>query len=165
MHYRYPDDADAPTIEMLQITGVSRGGLLHACVSFDPDDMNDAFAELTARWIASGEVTHPVVVEEIRRLNEIINRHDWDAFATSIAGATFVNHRQLAGPGAQTVTDHVSSIQMLATLVPDYRIELAEVIAQSATGLVDHEVLRAPRTMAWRSRFRLSCSYCSTTVA
>ncbi|WP_369803293.1 BTAD domain-containing putative transcriptional regulator [Mycobacterium sp. E2699] len=141
-HYGDPDDAGAPIVEMLQVTEVSRDGLLHACVSFDPDDMNDAFAELTARWIASGEVTHPLVVEEIRRLNEIINLHDRDAFATSIAGATFVNHRQLSGPGAQAIADHISSIEMLAALVPDYWIELAEVLAQSATGLVDYEVLR-----------------------
>ena len=36
---------------------------LHDIVSFDPDDINGAMGELTARWIASGEVAHPEVIE------------------------------------------------------------------------------------------------------
>ncbi len=149
IHEKYRDtaDADRPTlVELLRVIEVGNDGLMHDTVSFDPDDLNDAFAELTDRWIASGEVAHPDVVEEIRRLNEIINRHDWDAFATRIAGATYVNHRQLDPPGAQNIADHMSSIRMLASLVPDYRVELAEVLALSATGLVDYEVLRGTST-------------------
>lgn len=57
--YSDPDDADGPTVEILQITEVSRDGLLHECVSFDPDDIDGAFAELTARWVGSGEGPHP----------------------------------------------------------------------------------------------------------
>ncbi len=141
------DDADhSITVEFLVVTEVSDSGLVHDTVSLDPDDINGAFAELTARWIASGEVAHPEVVEEIRRLNESINQHDWDAFAARIAAATYVNHRQLDPPGAETIADHMSSIRMLATLVPDYWIELAEVLAQSAAGLVDYEVLRGTST-------------------
>nr|WP_193791131.1 BTAD domain-containing putative transcriptional regulator [Mycobacterium paraense] len=54
-HYRDPEDPAAPTVEMLQITEVSRESLLQTCVSFDPDDMDGALAELTARWADSGE--------------------------------------------------------------------------------------------------------------
>ena len=144
---RDTDDADRPiAVELLRLMEVSDDDLMHDTVIFDPDDIDDAFAELTARWIASGEVAHPGVVEEIRRLNEAINRHDWDAFATRIAGATYVNHRQLAGPGAQTIADHMPSIRMLASLAPDYWVELAEILTQSATGLVDYEVLRGTST-------------------
>ncbi len=144
---RDTDEADRPiAVELLASRKSVTTTYIHRTVSFDPDDLTDAFAELTDRWIASGEVAHPEIVEEIRRLNEIINRHDWDAFATRIAGATYVNHRQLDPPDAQTIADHMSSIRMLASLVPDYRVELAEVLAQSATGLVDHEVLRGTST-------------------
>ncbi len=37
--------------------------LMRDTVSFDPDDLDDAFAELTARWIASGEVAYPEIIE------------------------------------------------------------------------------------------------------
>lgn len=58
-HYADPDDPDAPTVEMLQITEVDQDGLLRACVSFDPDDIDAALTELTARWVASGEAADP----------------------------------------------------------------------------------------------------------
>nr|WP_241519449.1 BTAD domain-containing putative transcriptional regulator [Mycobacterium paraense] len=65
-HYRDPEDPAAPTVEMLQITEVSREGLLQTCVSFDPDDMDGALAELTARWADSGEEAgDPNATEEL----------------------------------------------------------------------------------------------------
>ena len=40
----------------------------------------------------------------------------------------------------------MSSITMMASLVPDYRFELAEVLTHSAMGLVNHMVLRGTST-------------------
>ena len=80
--YRDADEADRPiAIEALVLTEVTddQSGLLLAL--FDPDDINDAIAELTARWIASGEVAHPEVIEAGRQHIEAANRHDWDAIA------------------------------------------------------------------------------------
>jgi hypothetical protein len=70
------------------------------------------------------------------RLDEIANRHDWDVIATRLAGATYVDHRQLANAGADTIADYLSSIRMLASRVPNLRSELAEVLTHSAMGLV-----------------------------
>jgi hypothetical protein len=143
VRYRDTDDPDQPiAVELLEITEVSPAGLMCDIASFDPDDINGAFAELTDRWIASGEVAHPEVIMSVQRLTEAINRHDWDAFATLGAGVTYVNHRQLSSPGVQTITDHMSSIRTMASLVPDLWVEPAEVLAQSAMGLVNHVVLR-----------------------
>jgi predicted ester cyclase len=96
--------------------------------------------------VRSGEVAHPDVIETVRRLNECANRHDWDAIATSLAGATYINRRQLARAGTDTIDDYLSSIRTLASLVPDLRAELAEVLAQSAMGLVAHMVLKGTST-------------------
>ena len=41
------------------------------------------FAELTARWIASGEVAYPELIEAVDRINATINRHDWDTVANT----------------------------------------------------------------------------------
>ncbi|WP_297737441.1 BTAD domain-containing putative transcriptional regulator [Mycobacterium sp.] len=145
--YRDTDYADRPiTVEFLQVAEVDDAGLMLDCVSFDPDDINDAFTELTARWIASGEVAHPEIVEFAQRVTEIINRHDREALAMLTKGATHVNHRQLASPGVQTVAEHMSSGQMIESLVPDYWIEPAEVVALSAKGLVVHFVLKGTST-------------------
>lgn len=48
--------------------------------------------------------------------------------------------------GDETVADYLSSIKMLASLVPDLRSELAEVLAHSARGLVHHTVLKGTST-------------------
>ncbi|WP_442387489.1 BTAD domain-containing putative transcriptional regulator [Mycobacterium sp.] len=145
--YRDTDDADRPiAAELLHVTEVGDDDLMRVTVSFDPDDLNDAFAELTAQWIASGEVAHPEVIEVVGQLTEATNRHDWDAFATLSAGATYVNHRQLSSPGVQTIADHMSSILTMASLVPDFWVEQAEVLTQSAMGVVSHVVLRGTST-------------------
>lgn len=145
--YRDADDADRPiAVEVLRVTEVGDDGLMQDTVIFDPDDLNDAFAELTDRWIASGEVAQPEVIRSVHRLAEAINRHDWDAFAALSAGATYVNHRQLSSPGVETIADHMSSIPTMASLVPDFWVEQADVLTQSARGVVNHVVVRGTST-------------------
>jgi hypothetical protein len=111
-------------------------------VLFDPDDINGAFAELTARWIASGEVAHPEVIEKARQVNEAYNSHDWDAVAAREAGATYVNHRQLVSESPETIDDHWLSIRTLASLIPDMWVEPAEIFMYSAIGLVSSVVVK-----------------------
>jgi hypothetical protein len=145
--YRDTDDSDRSiTAEHLTLTEVGDDNLVRRTVLFDPEDINGAIGELTARWIASGEVAHPGPIQSVLRLTEANNRHDWDAFATLSAGAAYVNHRQLSSPGVETIADHMSSIRTMASLVPDCWIELAEVLKQSAMGLVSHLVLRGTST-------------------
>jgi class 3 adenylate cyclase len=63
---RDTDEADQPvTAEILAVTEVNEDGLVCNAVSFDPDDIDDAFAELIARWIASGKAAYPEVVPAI----------------------------------------------------------------------------------------------------
>ena len=137
---------DRSSPSYLHITEVGADGLIHKTVSFDPDDINGAFAELTDRWIASGEVAHPEIVKSAHRLTQVTNRHDWDTFTTLGAGAVYVNHRQLSKPGVETIADHMSSFRTMASLVPDFWVEQAEVLTQSAIGVVTHVVVRGTST-------------------
>ena len=110
--FRDTDEADRPiTVETLMLTEVNDDELISYAVNFDPDDINGAISELTARWIASGEVAHPGIIESADRLSEIVNRHDWDAIAAHFGGATYVNHRQLANAGNDTIADWLSSMR------------------------------------------------------
>jgi hypothetical protein len=145
--YRDTNDSDRTiTAEHLTLTEVGDDNLVNRTVLFDPEDINGAISELTARWIASGQVAHPEVIESARRLNETINRHDWDSFATLSADASYVNHRQLSIREVETVVDHMPSIQMMASLVPDYWVEFADVLTHTAMGLVSYAVLRGTST-------------------
>ena len=103
--------------------------LIRDIVSVDPDDRDDAFAELTARWIASGEVAYPELIEAVDQINATINRHDWDAAATHFARAAYVDHRELAHAVKGTIDDWLSSLQTTGSLVPNLWVELAEGLA------------------------------------
>ena len=139
-------EADQPiVVETLTLTETNDSELVCYTVLFDPDDINDAIAELTARWIASGEVAHPEVIEAQRKVLAASNRHDWDAVSAANANATYVNHRQLPA-GGDTIADHMSSTRMMATLIPDLWVEPAQILTHSALGLVSSVVLRGTST-------------------
>ncbi|OBB48199.1 hypothetical protein A5752_22590 [Mycobacterium sp. 852002-51961_SCH5331710] len=143
-------DTDAPgqpvTVEDLSLTEVTEDGLVCYSAVFDADELDAAMTELDARWIASGEVAHPEVIETARQVNAAYNRHDWDAIAAREAGATYVNHRQLTSGDAETIDVHGLSIRALATLIPDLWVEAAEIIVHSAIGLVSNLVVKGTTT-------------------
>jgi len=143
--FRDSDEADRPiAVETLMLTEVNDDELISHAVNFDPDDIDGAMAELTARWIASGEVAHPEVIEAQRRLLDLANHHDWDTFAIRSAGATYVGHRQLAV--GDTIADYVSSIRMLASLIPDLWLAPVEILSHSALGVVTYLVVKGTST-------------------
>jgi hypothetical protein len=131
-------------VEALVLTEVTDDELASYVAIFDPDDIDGAMAEITARWIASGEVDHPEVIEAHRMLLELANRHDWDTFAIRSAGATYVGHRQLAV--GDTIADYISSIRMLASLVPDLWLAPVEILSHSALGVVTYVVMKGTST-------------------
>lgn len=93
-----------------------------------------------------GEVAYPDLIQAVDRINATINRHDWDAVATHFAGADYVNHRQLAQSVNGTIADWLTSMQTIASLVPDLWVELAEVLARSAIGIVGRIALKGTST-------------------
>lgn len=128
-------------VEHLTLTEIGDDGLVTTFMLFDPEDINGAMGELTARWIASGEVAHPEVIEVGCRVAEIFNRHDWDELASRCAGAAYIPHRQLGTPGT-TAEEFLESTRVFEQLVPDVRLELAEILSHSATGFAAHVVVR-----------------------
>jgi len=129
------NEADRPiTAETLTLMEVDDDGRVRDTVLFDPDDINGAFAELTTRWIASGEVAHPEVIKTQLRVVQAVNNHDWDAYTTLCGGASHINHRQLGT--TDTIADFTSSLQMMVSLVPDLWVEPSEILACSAVGVV-----------------------------
>jgi hypothetical protein len=122
------------TVELMTLTEVADNELDSYTIFFDPDDINEAVAELTARWIASGEVAHPEVIEAYTQILQTLNRHDWDVYAASLVDATYANHRQL-GTG-ETIPDFITSVSTIASLIPDVRVEPTEIFNYSASGAV-----------------------------
>nr|WP_268777978.1 BTAD domain-containing putative transcriptional regulator [Mycolicibacterium komanii] len=139
-------DTDAPgqpvVVDDLSLTEVTEDGLVCSSVIFDSDDLDAAMSELDARWIASGEVEHPEIIEAHRTSIAMTNRHEWDALTAVCAGASYINHRQLGSESA----DYITSIRALASLAPDLSIESAEILAHSAVGVAVHVTVRGTST-------------------
>ena len=147
LRFRDIDDPDRPiTIELLRVIEVGDDDQIRHTVSFDPEDINEAFAELTARWIASREVAHPEIIKTMDLLIELTNRHEWEELIARIGDATYASHRQLTGAGADTIANYLSSAEVMASLVPDFWIEFVEVLTHSAMGVVAHTVLKGTST-------------------
>jgi hypothetical protein len=146
VRWRDTSEADTPiAVELLNLMEVSDDELVSCVTFFDPDDIDPAIGELTARWIASGDVDHPRVIEAAQRLMEMSNRHEWDALAQHAADATLVSHRQLA-TGNDTIAEYVLSVQTFASLIPDMWVVLAEILACSAIGIVGRMAMKGTST-------------------
>jgi hypothetical protein len=73
-------DIDAPnqpiTVEVLTVMEVDKDGLFHCTVSFDPDDIDAAFAELEARYLAAEAAAHSQTWSVITKAYAAINRRE-----------------------------------------------------------------------------------------
>ena len=71
-------DTDAPdqpvTVEVLTVMEVNDDGLIHDTVSFDPDDINAAFEELDARYLAGEAAAHSHTWSVIAQAYAALNR-------------------------------------------------------------------------------------------
>ena len=75
--FRDTDDADRPiTVELLTVTEVSDDDLMHDTVIFDPDDIDAAFAELDARYLAGEAAAHAHTWSLVKEAYAAFNRRE-----------------------------------------------------------------------------------------
>nr|WP_082929738.1 BTAD domain-containing putative transcriptional regulator [Mycobacterium sp. 1164966.3] len=75
--YRDVEDADRPiAVEFLNVMELGDDGRMEASVSFDPDDIDAAFAELDARYLAGEAGPHAHIWSVIARNTAALNRHE-----------------------------------------------------------------------------------------
>ena len=115
--------------ELLRLAEIDTGGSIVAMISFDLDDVDAAYEELEARYLA-GEAAPYAHVWQIgmETLGEL-NRHEPGRM---IAGLVYTDHRRIPfAPG-----DSGRAVEELWALVPDARYRTPEVYALDAHGLV-----------------------------
>jgi hypothetical protein len=139
--YRDTEYDDRPiTVEMLQIVEVDDSGLLHFSVSFDPDDIDAAFAELDARYLAGEAAEHARTWSAIMQISAAIGRNETPATTPDFVD---LDHRSLAAIGSgdlmayirAALNDGVYSIHVVAV----HRLsDLGAVVTLVSTG-TSHE--------------------------
>ena len=126
--YRDTEYDDRPiTAEMLQIVEVSEAGLLHFSVSFDPDDIDAAFAELDARYLAGEAAAYAHTWRATAQVQATYNRHEIPPTTADYVG---IDHRRVRSfaPGdaipylratyevAPNVKGHIEAVHRLNNL-------------------------------------------------
>jgi hypothetical protein len=82
--YRDIDATDRPiAVELLHVTELGDDGLMHATVNFDPDDIDAAFAELDARYVAGEAAAHARTWSAITRVYDALNRGEIPSTTTN----------------------------------------------------------------------------------
>jgi DNA-binding SARP family transcriptional activator len=115
--------------ELLRITEINTDGSIAAMISFDVDDVDGAYEELEARYLAGDAAPYAHVWQiGMETLGEL-NRHEPGRM---IAGLRYTDHRHIGFAAG----DFGRAVEELWALVPDARYRTPAVYALDAHGLV-----------------------------
>ncbi|KLO28530.1 hypothetical protein ABW16_12645 [Mycolicibacter heraklionensis] len=135
--YRDSDDPDQPiTVDMLSVIEVDSDALMNRSVTFDPDDIEAAVAELDARYLAGEAAAHAHTWSTILRAFDAFNAHQLPATTPDWVN---VDHRRgrAFSPG-----DLVPYIHAAWELAPQAKIYVEAVHRLTDLGAVVTQVLR-----------------------
>jgi hypothetical protein len=134
--YRDTEYDDRPiTVEMMQIVEVSEAGLLDFSVSFDPDDIDAAFEELDARYLAGEAAAYSQTWTAMTQVQAAYNRHEIPPPTTDLVA---VDHRR---GRAIAPDDVVAYLHSTWDVVPDLKGRIEAVHRLSDFGAVITEVM------------------------
>jgi hypothetical protein len=147
--WRDTDEADRPiTVEALTLTEVTGDELVHHTEVFDPDDIDEAFAALDARYLAGEAAAYAHTWSVIAGSFAAINRHELPEFTPDFVN---IDHRRaiVFAPGEMTAYIH-------ATLddAPDVRIYIEAVHRLTTLGAVCTHAARNTSQQGFEAEWR-----------
>jgi hypothetical protein len=118
----------ASEAEYLGIGEVDAAGRGITDVVFDPNDLDDAHAELDARYAAGEAAAHALVTATMHAFRSAFGERDWDALAALFVPDLVVNdHRRLGWETLRGPAAYVRALRSLVDLAPDVRLRLDHV--------------------------------------
>ena|GEM_PF-2009695 len=137
LHGDVGDDGGPLEIEHLWIGGVDDDGRCDAIVLFEPGDLDVAYVELDARYVAREGSRYPHLTAIIGEPNRPFVDRDWDAFSAAHAPDFVLHDHRLLGWGTlRGVAAWMRTQQVLAELAPDTRARVNHL------AIAEHGVLR-----------------------
>jgi len=122
------DEPEGFRIEFFSVVEIDAEERIVARVAFDPNDIDAAFEELDARYLAGEAAAHSHTWSVLARECAAFNRHELQA-----AEYVTLDHRQLAIIDA---TDPQAAMRAIWDVTPDLRIHIEEVHRLSGFGAV-----------------------------
>lgn len=115
--------------EMLGITEIDAEGRIIAAISFDPDDIDAAFAELDARYIAGEAAPHAITWSAVTQAYTALNKHE---LPPTTSHFVHIDHHRVA----LWTGDFAANMRAAWEVAPDWRIHIAAVHRLTETGTV-----------------------------
>jgi hypothetical protein len=121
--------------ELLIISEIDTDDRIAAHIVFDLDDIDAAFEELEARYLAAEAATHSQVWSVISKIYAGFNRHE---FPPTTSDSVYIDHRPLVKIEA---ADFNASVRLAWELTPDIKTRIEAVHRLSELGAVVTQVL------------------------
>ena len=148
---RDTDDADRPiTIELLTVLEVGEDNLAYDFVNFDADDIDGAFAELDARYLAGEAAAYSRTWSVVKDACAAFNRRE--SPPTTPDWAT-IDHRRAVAVAPGDMTAYVSAT---LELTPDVNLYIEAVHRLSDHGAVVTHVSKGTSQQGFDAEWRLS---------
>ena len=149
---RDTDDVDRPiTIELLTVIEIGNDDLVHDTVSFDPDDIDAAFEELDARYLAGEAAAHSHTWSLITRNYAAFNGHE---FPSAAPDWVTIDHRRGTSMEPGDLTAYIRSAWDVA---PDMSVYIEAVHRVSDLGAVITQVSKGTSQQAFEAEWREIC--------
>ena len=130
------DRPDAFRIEFLSVVEINADERIVARVAFDLDDIDAAFEELEARYLAGEAAAHSHAWSVIARIYAAFNRHE---FPSTTPDSVYIDHRPLVTVEAGDLT---ANIRATWDLTPDVSSHIEAVHRLSELGAVVTQTLK-----------------------
>ena len=140
---RSDEEREAFGVDLLQVAEIDADERITALVAFDPDDINAAYAELDARYLAGEASAHAHTWSVIAGAYAGFNRHE---LPTTAPDWVYVDHRPLVSTDASNLPAYIRAGWDLMPYVRIYMesvhrlTDLGVVVTHTARG-VSHEDL------------------------
>jgi hypothetical protein len=121
---------DAYLADLLGISEINADERIVAAIAFDLDDVDAAFEELNARYLAGEAAAHSHTWSVITGAYGVFNRHELPALT---ANSVYVDHRSVVTVAAVDLTEFV---RVSSDLIPDLCIYIDAVHSLSGLGTV-----------------------------
>ncbi|HYC23564.1 MAG TPA: nuclear transport factor 2 family protein, partial [Candidatus Bathyarchaeia archaeon] len=109
--------------EWLMALEVDAAGNRVTMITFDPEDLDAAFDELTERYAAGEGASYPRVQAVMRKFGEAFTSRDWESLETLFAPDVVVSdHRLLGWEPLRGPQAYVEAMRSMTDLAPDARI-------------------------------------------
>ncbi|HJQ85102.1 MAG TPA: hypothetical protein VKA21_13545 [Candidatus Binatia bacterium] len=122
--YAGPSEVDA-----LRVREVDERGDAVAEVAFDPHDLDAAYAELGARFLAGEGAPYAAVLRTMQALGPAVIARDWERFASAFTSDFVAEDHRPLGFGTLSRDEYMASVRALLEMRPDARLRSLHVLA------------------------------------